>query len=828
MNLVIVESPAKAKTIEKILGKDYIVRSSYGHVRDLAKDGYKNTGVEVDNGYIPHYVVPDAKKKSVAELKKLVKTHDKIILATDEDREGEAISWHLKEVLNLPDKRVSRITFTEITPPAIMAAMEHPRTIDIDLVNAQQARRVLDRLFGFELSGLLWKKVRGKLSAGRVQSVAVKLVVEREREIGSFIPVEQYKVSATFLADKKGTEFPAELTANLKNKESAQKLLEACVTAEFTISSIKQSPSTRKPNAPFTTSTLQQSAAQRLGFSVKRTMSTAQKLYEQGFITYMRTDSISISDIALASIASYVEGTFGKNYLTVRKFKSSSKLAQEAHEAIRPSYIDKEHVSENRDEQKLYELIRLRTLSSQMADAKVNKTDISIAISNSPQAFVAKGEVILFDGFMKLYKNTSQSLEDVILPPLEEGQKINYKEIRALQRYSKAPARFTEATLVKKLEELGIGRPSTYAPTIDKITSPERGYVSKEVREGTPTDFITMTLLKGNITEGVISENVGAQKNKLFANDMGMVVTDFLNENFDEIMQYSFTAEVEDKLDEIAQGKENWVETVDKYFKPFVKTIQSTLETAEKATGERILGKDPKTGRTVLVRLSKFGPVVQIGTTEELGEEEKPQYAGLMIGQSIETIAFDDAIKLFELPKSLGLLNDREVVVSRGRFGPYIKYGEDYISIPKTIDLFSIQLNDAKPIIEEKMKEKAPIGDYLDKPITKGIGRFGPYVKWNNSYIAINKRSGFEFATITGPQAVELIKDKEKKDVERTLKEWKEEGIRILQGRWGPFAKLDGDKKMYRLKLPADKEAQKEIIDKMTLAEIKKIVGKKS
>lgn len=824
MNLVIVESPAKAKTIEKILGKDYIVRSSYGHVRDLAKDGYKNTGVEVENHYLPHYVVPDLKKKTVAELKKLVEKYDKVILATDEDREGEAISWHLKEVLKLPDKRISRITFTEITPPAIQAAIEHPRTIDNALVDAQQARRVLDRLVGFELSNLLWKKVRGKLSAGRVQSVAVKLVVEREREIMAFKPEEQYKVSGTFVNNKKQS-FPAELNFVFKAKESAKNLLDDCAKADFTITTIKQSPSTRKPPAPFTTSTLQQVAAQRLGFSVKRTMSTAQKLYEQGYITYMRTDSISISNIALASIAGYVEKQYGKDYLTVRNFKSKSKLAQEAHEAIRPSYIDKEHVSQNRDEEKLYELIRLRTLASQMSDAKVEKTDVSIKISNSSHIFEAHGEVIIFDGFMKLYKNTSQSLEDVILPPLEEGQKIEYKEIQALQRFSKAPARFTEATLVKKLEELGIGRPSTYAPTIDKITSPTRGYVSKETREGTPTEFSMFVLKSGKVEEEKVTEVVGAQKNKLFANDMGMVVTDFLDEHFKEIMHYSFTAEVEDKLDEIAEGKQDWEKTVDTYYKPFVKTVLKTLEIAEKATGERVLGKDPKTGRTVLVRLSKFGPVAQIGTPEELGEE-KPHYAGLMLGQSIETITFEDAMKLFELPKSLGMLNDKEVMINRGRFGPYIKYGEDYISVPKTYDLFSIQLKDAKPIIEEKMKEKAPIGTHEEMPITKGVGRFGPYVKWNNSYVPISKKSGYDFATITGDQAIELIKEKAKRDEARTLKEWPKEKIRILQGRWGPFLKVEGDKKMYRLKLPSDKEEAKKLIDAMTLEEAKKVIGK--
>ncbi len=828
MKLVIVESPAKAKTIEKILGEGYVVKSSFGHVRDLAKDGYKNTGVEVDNKYTPHYEISPEKKKVVAELRKSAKTASQVILATDEDREGEAISWHLKEVLALPDKKTQRITFTEITPPAIQAAIENPRDVDVALVNAQQARRVLDRLVGFELSGLLWKKVRGKLSAGRVQSVAVKLVVERERDIMNFKPSEQYKVTGVFTTKGKA-KLPAELSEVLKDKATAEKFLHNCIKADFTISSVKKSPSTRKPNAPFTTSTLQQFASHRLGFSVTRTMSTAQRLYEQGHITYMRTDSISISNIALGSIGSYIEENYGKDYLTIRKFKSSSKLAQEAHEAIRPTYIAKTHVSENRDEQKLYELIRSRTMASQMADAKVEKTDVIVTISTEKKhVFEAHGEIIIFDGFLKLYKDSPQGFDDVILPDLEEGDKLEYKEIFALQRFTKPTARFTEATLVKKLEELGIGRPSTYAPTIDKITSPTRGYVTKETREGTPTTFVKLVLKSDKISEEGFDEVAGAQKNKLFAKDMGIIVTDFLDENFKEIMHYTFTAEVEDKLDDIAAKKEEWVKVVDTYYKPFLKVVEEALKVAGRATGEKELGKDPKSGRTIIVRMSKYGPVVQIGTPDELKEEEKPQYAGLMPNQHIDTITLEDALQLFELPRNLGMVNDKEVIVNRGRFGPYIKYGEDFISIPRDKDLFAIKLSEAKVIVEEKMKEKAPIGNYEEKPITKGVGRFGPFIKWNNMYVSISKRSGFALATITEDEAIKLIKEKEVKEAQKLMREWPEEGLRILKGRWGPFIKKNDSKKFYPLPKNAEgKRMTEEEIAKLTLEEVKKMIGKK-
>ena len=539
---------------------------------------------------------------------------------------------------------------------------------------------------------------------------------------------------------------------------------------------------------------------------------------------------MSMSNIALATIAQFIEKQYGKDHLRVRQFKSKSKLAQEAHEAIRPSYIDKIQVSTNRDEQKLYELIRLRTLASQMTDAQVEKTDVVIHLSNNEKYwFEAHGEIIIFDGFMTIYKNTPQAFGDVILPEISEGDVLTYTHIQALQRFSKPPARFTEATLVKKLEELGIGRPSTYAPTIEKITSLSRGYVSKETRDGLPTDFAQLILQNGKITEDIFSELVGAQKNKLFANDTGMVVTDFLEKNFDEIMDYSFTAEVEDKLDDIARSKEDWVKVVDTYYKPFTKTVESTLKTAEKATGERELGKDPKTGRTILVRLSKYGAVVQIGKTDELGEDEKPQYAGLMPGQSLDTITIEDAFKLFELPRSVGTVNDKPVVISRGRFGPYIKYGDDYISIPKNQDLFALQLQDAKIIIEQKIKEKAPIGEYLNFPITKGAGRFGPYIKWNDLYVSINKRSGYNFASITEEQAIDLIQQKQKKDSQKLIIEWKEEGIRVQKGKWGPFIKKKGSKRFY--KLPKNEKGDQLIDDeikRLPIDEIKKIIKAQS
>lgn len=816
--LVIVESPAKAGTIEKILGKDYSVTSSFGHIRDLAKGGTSNTGVDVANGYKPTYFVPDDKKRVVKELHSLVKKHPQVLLATDEDREGEAISWHLFDELKLKKSNSKRITFTEITPEAIMAAIKAPRDIDIDLVHAQQARRILDKLVGFELTGLLWKKVKGQLSAGRVQSVAVRLIVDKEREIQSFKPKSFYKVNGNF---KKGTHtVVAELSKNLPTKKEADDFLEACIKADFSVSAVEVKPHKKSPSPPFTTSTLQQLAGQKLGFSVSRTMSTAQRLYEQGFISYMRTDSMNLSASALKNISGFITKEFGGKYSKPRQFSKKSKNAQEAHEAIRPTYIDKTHVSQDSDQQKLYDLIRARTLASQMADALVEKTTIAIDISNEKKLqFIAKGEIILFEGYLKAYGNTKwYAQDDVILPPLKQGDSLEYQDITALERYTKAPSRYSEATLVKKLEELGIGRPSTYAPTIAKITSPTRGYITKESREGIPTSFIQLILKKGAITEVPYSESVGSQKNKLFASDIGMVVTDFLCEHFKSIMDYTFTAEVENKLDDIADGKAEWQKVLDYYYKPFNKTVEKTLDKAERASGEKILGKDEKTGRTILVRISKFGPVAQIGAPDELAEDEKPVYANLLPTQSLETVTLEEVNKLFEIPKTLGTYKDIEIVVNRGRFGPYLKYGDLSVSI-KGIDPLTIKLPESIEHIKARLEELKPIGFYQEKPITKGIGRFGPYLKWENTYVAITKKSGFELETITEKQALPLLEAKIKKDAEKILHTWESGNISIQVGRWGPFIKVRGKRKFYQL--PMDKNGKK-----MDVEEVKKIAEK--
>jgi DNA topoisomerase-1 len=671
------------------------------------------------------------------------------------------------------------------------------------------------------VSGLLWKKIRGKLSAGRVQSAAVKLIVEREREIKNFKPENYFKVTAEFSSKKTGKDtFKAELSENIKTEKTTKDFLEKSLKADFNVKAITVSPQTRKPYPPFTTSTLQQSAAIKLGFSVSRTMRTAQKLYEAGHITYMRTDSTNLSKTAIGQLAKHIETNFGKKYLQIRQYTKSSKNAQEAHEAIRPTYVHKDHVTSDSDGQKLYDLIRIRALSSQMADAQVEKTTIDITISNdAKRTFIAKGEIILFDGFLKLYKNAS---DEVFLPKLEDNQEVFAHSVEALERASKPPARYGEASLVKKLEELGIGRPSTYAPTIDKITSASRGYITKESRDGDPIEYKLFELKDNKIHESIKSEVTGSQKNKLYAQDIALLVTDFLDDHFSKIMNYSFTAQVEDKLDDVALGKEKWVEVVDEYYKPFIKTVESTLKKAERVTGERILGKDPKTKKTLLVRMSKFGPVAQIGAPDEIKEDEKPQYANLRKDQDLETITLDEALTLFSLPKELGSYKGFDVVIGIGRFGPFVKYGEKYVSIPKTIDPYHIHLKEAGELIDQKEKADAPIGVYKDLPITKGVGRFGPFVKWNNMYASINKKSGYKLETITADQAAILIKDKEKKEKEKYIQVWDGEKVSILKGRWGPFIKLQGSKTFYRL--PLNSSGEKMSIDeakKLTLEQVK-------
>ena len=825
--LVIVESPAKAGTISKILGKGYDVTSSFGHVRDLAKDGDKNTGVDIKSKYKPHYIITPDKKKVVADLKRRMKKYDMVLLATDEDREGEAISWHLKKVLHLTQKNSKRITFTEITPAAIKEAVENPRHVNIDLVEAQQARRILDRLVGFELTGLLWKKVRGQLSAGRVQSVAVRLLVDKEREIKEFKPSVYFKVTGQFGSSEKAS-FEAELSKKLRTLKDAKEFLHACIKANYTIDSVEKKPAKRKPSAPFTTSTLQQLASQKLGFSVSRTMSNAQKLYEAGHITYMRTDSITLSKPALGSIANYVGKEFGKKYSQVRNFKSKSKSSQEAHEAIRPTYINKAEVSSNRDQQKLYTLIRARTLASQMADAEVEKTHIVIGISTvKDKHFQAKGEIVTFDGFLKAYSGTNYYAKaDLLLPELEKGQSVNGREIQALERRTKPPARYSEASLVKKLEELGIGRPSTYAPTIAKITSPTRGYITKETREGEPTDFIHLTLKKGAVHEGTHTEVTGSQKNKLFASDIGILVTDFLSEHFEEIMDYAFTAEVEDKLDEIAHGKEDWVKVLDLYYKPFSKTVVDTLEKAERVTGERILGKDPKSGRTLLVRVSKYGPVAQIGQPDELKEDEKPTYANLLPSQSIETIELKDALALFGLPKVIGQYKSIDIIIGRGRYGPYAKYGEYYVSLGRNTDPFTVTLEEAREKVKEKLDEMKPLATYEDAPITRGKGRFGPYIKWNDTFVSITKKSGIDFDNISEKDAIKLVKDKIKKDKEKIIHSWDDGKIMLQKGRWGATFRIKGKRGFVAMPKGEDgqKIDQKRLV-KMNEEEIKIALG---
>jgi DNA topoisomerase-1 len=839
-NLVIVESPAKAKTIEKILGKDFTVKSSFGHIRDLIKDTKDKKAIDVENGYKTSYTVSPGKQKVVKELKDWVKKVDEVWLATDEDREGEAISWHLAEVLKLNVNNTKRIAFREITKPALQKAIQSPRRVDMNVVNAQQARRVLDRLVGFELSGLLWKKIRGKLSAGRVQSVAVMLVVEREREIMNFEAKDFYKVVAEFEVKNtngKIVTVKANLSKKFDTEIEAKDFLEKCKPAEYEISNITVKPAYRKPAAPFTTSTLQQEASRKLGFAVARTMSVAQRLYESGHITYMRTDSTALSETALQAIATEITTSFGPEYLHTRQYKSKKANAQEAHEAIRPTYAEKQSVSANRDEQRLYELIWKRTVASQMANAQLEKTTIDIAISTvSDLSLVAKGQVLKFDGFLKVYleskdddeNNTDDDDEDgKILPPMKIGQLLDLSKIDATQRFTKAKPHYTEASLVKKLEELGIGRPSTYAPTISKIMDPNRGYVVKKTKEGEERVYKIVTLdgKSLNVAQRNATEITGFEKNKLFASDLGMQVTDFLTDHFQNIINYHFTADIEDKLDVIAHGKGDWVDMLDKVYKPFHELVEHTLENADRVTGEKILGKDPKTGHTLLVRIGRYGPIAQIGSPEEVGEE-KPQYANLRPDQSIESITLEEALELFKFPKTIGEYKEKEVTIGEGRYGPFIRFDGKYISIPKGEDPLEINMDRAIELIKEKEKADAPIGHYQDLPITKGAGRFGPFVKWNNLYVSITKGSGFLLETITEEEAITLIKAKVEKEANRYIHQWTEAGIAVENGRWGPFIRMQQGRKKVNFKL-LKKDGSKmtpEEAKEVTLDQVKKLI----
>lgn len=787
-NLVIVESPAKAKTIEKFLGKDFKVMSSYGHIADLPS---KELGVDVEKDFKPHYVISSDKKEVVKSLKDEIKKVDTIWLASDEDREGEAISWHLAEALKLDKNKTKRIVFNSITKSAIEKAIANPRTIDYNLVNAQQARRVLDRLVGYELSPILWKKIKKGLSAGRVQSVSVRLIVEREREIQDFKTESSYRVTAEFVnSDKKIIK--AKLNKSFSTQKEALSFLEQNVQATFQVQELETKPAKKTPAPPFTTSTLQQEASRKLFFSVSKTMQVAQRLYESGFITYMRTDSVNLSSEAVQAAQNEIIRLFGKEFSSPRVFTSHSKGAQEAHEAIRPTDISKSSLKIDLDQARLYELIWKRTIASQMSDAQLERTQVKIKANKHSELFVASGEVIKFEGFLKVYLESiddDDQEKEGILPPLYVGEALNCKNIIANQRFTRPPYRYTEASLVKKLEELGIGRPSTYAPTISTIQN--RGYVERSNIEGVSRNYQQITLANDQINVTELTENIGADKGKLIPTDIGIVVNDFLVAHFDNIMDYHFTAKVEESFDNIASGKEDWTDMMRLFYNEFHPTVINVEQNAERETGERILGTDPTSGKPISVRLGRFGAMVQIGSVDD---QEKPQFASLLPGMSMETITLEEGLKLFELPKKLGIFQGKEVEVNIGRFGPYVRFGDSFISIGKDKDVFSVTMEEAQGIIIQKQKEDAPIAMYQGKEVIKGKGRFGPFIKWNDIFINVGKKYNFDNLSSTDVQ--ELIEDKLKKESEKVVKEWSEQGIRIEKARWGRYNLIQGKNKI--------------------------------
>jgi len=818
-NLLIVESPAKAKTIEKILGKDFQVKSCYGHIRDLEKAGM---GIDIEKNFKPRYIVPEEKEKVVAELKKL-SAKSEVWLATDEDREGEAISWHLAEVLGLDPKKTKRIVFHEITKPAIKEAVENPRRIDMNLVMAQQARRILDRIVGFELSPVLWRKIsmRNNLSAGRVQSVAVKLIAEREREINAFNAVSTFKLDALFTA-KDISDKPVNFVAEGKRQSSAddaEAFLKSCVGAQYKVADIQVKPGKRSPAPPFTTSTLQQEASRKLGYGVSRTMLIAQKLYENGYITYMRTDSVNLSNTALGEITNTVKSMYGEEYHQFRKYKNKNESAQEAHEAIRPTYMNNSTVEEQ-DWKRLYDLIWKRTMASQMADAELEKTTAKISISTNSDELTATGEVLKFDGFLKVYRedrdddDLAEEEAEGMLPPLTIGQQLPLVSMKATERFSRPLPRYTEASLVKKLEELGIGRPSTYAPTISTIL--KRGYVEKRDKEGIKRDYRVLTLKSDQINLETEQENTGAEKSKLFPSDLGLVVTDFLSKYFDDIMDYGFTARIEEEFDEVAEGKMKWNEMINDFYSPFKKDVDKTIETAERAKGERELGIDPVSGKRIVARMGRYGPMVQIG---EADENDKPFFAALKTGQSIETITLEEALDLFKLPLTLGEYEGEQVYVAMGRYGPYVKFGEQFISIPRGEDPLEIDMNRAIELIKEKQKADAPIAQYEGKPVTRGTGRFGPYLKWQGMFINVPKR--YNFDALAQFEIDELIAAKVKKEANRYIQHWPDEKISVENARWGPIVKFG--KKIVKLPRKADESKYTaEELKSVPLDEVKK------
>jgi len=786
--LVIVESPAKAKTIKKFLGKDYEVASSYGHVADLPS---KELGIDLEN-FTPKYIVSKDKKDVIKKLKKLSKEADEVLLASDEDREGEAIAWHLKNQLKLKDADTSRIVFHEITESAIKNAIKNPRDINYNLVDAQQARRLLDRLVGYELSPILWRKVKKGLSAGRVQSVAVRLIVDRENEVRKHQAKSSFKVLGNFSNHNKHS-FNAVLDLEFSEEKTVEKFLTTIKGANYTVSDITTKAAKKSPAPPFTTSTLQQEAARKLGFSVSKTMMLAQKLYENGFITYMRTDSVNLSQDAKKQAVVMITEEFGKNYSKTRHYKTKSKGAQEAHEAIRPTVISRKALQVDFDSNKLYNLIWKRTVASQMADAKIDRTTVKINNNKTTDLFTAKGEVIVFDGFLRLYQETKDNNEEPEfkghLPKLEKGESLTKNYIEVVQKFSRPPARYNEAALVKKMEELGIGRPSTYAPTISTIQ--KRGYIEKKSLEPKERKVTKWILEDGVISKKNELEKYGFEKNKLIPTDIGIVVNDFLTQYFDHILDYNFTAKIEAELDKIAEGHKKWKDTLKEFYQDFHPIVEDVSKNAERARGERLLGKDPKTGKNVYVKIGQYGPLVQIG---ESNEEEKPMFAGAPQGVSLSDITLEQALSMFSFPKNIGQYDGKEVVIATGRYGPYIIFDTKFISIPKNQDPLSITLEQAIDLVQKKLKADEPIASYDQKPVFKGKGRFGPFIKWNDLFINVSKK--YDFDHLSEQDIVELIQHKIKKEKEKIVKVWPEEGITLQKGKWGRLVIVKGKKKV--------------------------------
>ena len=808
-NLVIVESPAKAKTIQKYLGKDFEVKSSFGHIRDLPKKGM---GIDLQT-FTPDYEVSSDKKKIVSELKEAAKKAETIWLASDEDREGEAIAWHLAQELKLNDKNTKRIVFHEITKNAILKAVENPRKIDENLVNAQQARRVLDRIVGFEMSPVLWKKVKTGLSAGRVQSVAVRLIVEREHEIRDFVPTSSYKIEGVF-QNKAKQDIPAKLKKDFASENEAEKFLELSKNTEFKVLNIEVKPGSRSASAPFTTSTLQQEASNKLGYGVTTTMRVAQRLYEEGYITYMRTDSVNLSQEAINAAKQHIIKEFGENYSKPRNYTTKSSSAQEAHEAIRPTDFSVKTIGDAQLN-KLYQLIYKRTLASQMENAKIEKTVIEIGNQALPSSFEVQGEVIIFDGFLKVYdiaKNEEEENNEKTLPKVEIGEVLSYKEISANQRFTKPSPRYTEAGLVKKLEELGIGRPSTYAPTIQTIQN--REYVDKREILPQEREVVKITLNKTSIKKEILTEKFGGDKNKFVPTDIGEVVNEFLINNFDEILDYGFTAKVEADFDKIAEGNEEWKTMITDFYTKFHPKIEEVEENADRATGERLLGKDPKSGKNVYARIGRFGPMIQIGESDD---KEKPTFASLMKNQNIATISLDEALELFKIPFDLQDYEGKPVSIGAGRFGPYVKFGDTFISLPKGEDPFSVNQERAEEIIREKQKADAPIATFNGEPVTKGVGRFGPFIKYQNIYVNVPKK--YDFDNLSQSDINELIEAKLEKEANRYIQQWEKEKVSIENGRWGPFIRF----KKANIKIPKKANGEKYTAEELSVISFEEV-----